>query len=178
VRRGAALILAIALAAAAGACKRAEPGGLDPVRAIRGRLEPRFRTPADGRLTDAQIETYLRVRRAVRGTASEEAAAHALGVDPAEVDWVRGRIIEAFSLLDSRRVAESGTEAYTRAIASLRQARATAGDPRTAAKLDAEIAGAERERAALKRPDPAPRAAAANAARLAPRRAEIEALGP
>lgn len=176
--RGAALLLAILLAAVLAGCKRSEPGTLDPVRAIRGRVEPRFRAPADGRLTDAQIDKYLKVRRAIHGTASEAEAAHELGVDPAEVDWIRARIVEAFSVLDTRRVAEAGAEAYTRAIASLRQAREAARDSRTAAMLDAEIAAAERERAALKTPDPGPPAAAANAVRVASRRAEIEAVGP
>ncbi len=178
MRRGAALLLAVALAAGAAACNRSEPSRLDPVRALRSRVEPRFRTPPDGRLTESQIDAYLKVRRAVRGTASDAEAAHGLGVDPAEFDWVRARIIEALSALDSRKVAEAGIEAYTRALASLRQARDAAGDPRTAAKLDAEIAATERERALLRRPDPVPPAVAVNAVRVAARRAEIESLGP
>lgn len=178
MRRGRALLLAIPLAAAAAGCNRAEPGRLDPVRAIRSRVEPRFRPPADGRLTDAQVDMYLRVRRAVRGTASDATAARELGVDPAEFDWVRARITEALSVLDARHVAQAGAEAYGRAIASLRKAREEAGDPRTTAMLDAEIAAGERERAALRRPDPLPPGIAANAARVAIRRTDIEALGP
>jgi hypothetical protein len=164
--------------AGAVACKPSEPGGLDPVRAIRSRVEPNFRAPADGRLTDAQIDAYLKVRRAVDGTVSDAEKARGLGVDPAEFDWVRARIIEALSALDSRKVAEAGLEPYTRGIASLREARVAAGDPRTAARLDTEIAAMERERALLRKPDPLPPAAVANAARVAPRRAQIESLGP
>ena len=48
----------------------------------------------------------------------------------------------------------------------------------TADRLSPHVRAADRERATLKRADPAPPGAAANAARVAPRRAAIEALGP
>lgn len=178
VRRPPWTFFAIALTAGASACRRGEPGRLEPVRAIRSRVEPAFRPPADGRLTPAQLDTYLKVRRALRGATSDTDAARSLGVDPAEFDWIRARIIEALAVLDARRLAESGLESYGRAIASLRAARESAADSKTAARIDAEIAALERERAALRRPDPAGPAAVANAARVEARRAEIEALGP
>lgn len=178
VRRARSAIPAIVLAASAAACRQNEPGRLDPVQAIRSRVEPAFRAPADGRLTPAHLDKYLKVRRAVRGATSDAEAARGVGVDPAEFEWIRGRIIEALAVLDARRVAEGGLESYARAIASLRAARESAADSKTAARIDAEIAALERERAALHRPDPAAPAAVANAARVEARRAEIEALGP
>jgi len=178
VRRGPSSFLLIALAAGAAACGREEPRGLDPVRSIRSRVEPAFRAPADGRLTDAQLDAYAKVRRAMRGATSGADAARAVGVDPAEFDWIRARIFEALGVLDSRRVGESALESYGRAIASLRAAREAAADPKTGARIDAEIAAFERERAALRRPDPVAPAALANAARVEARRGEIEALGP
>ncbi len=178
VRRATTTFLALALAAGAAACKRDEPGRLNPVRAIRSRVEPGFRPPADGRLTAARLDTYVRVRRAVRGAASDADAARGLGVDPAEYDWIRGRIIEALAVLDSRRVAESGQESYGRAVESLRAARESAADPKTAERIDAEIGALERERAQLRRPDPVAPAALSNAALVEAKRAEIEALGP
>jgi hypothetical protein len=57
-------------------------------------LVPRFRPPADGRLTPEQLDHYVRVRRAARGRTDREAA-RALGIDPDEFFWVRGRILEA-----------------------------------------------------------------------------------
>jgi len=178
VPRAPSTLLLIALAAGAVACGRDEPKRLDPVRAIRSRVELAFRPPADGRLSSAQLDAYVKVRRAIRTATSGAEAARGLGVDPAEFDWIRGRIIEALAVLDSRRVAESGLEGYGRAVAALRAARESAADSKTAARIDAEIAALERERAALRRPDPVAPAALANAARVEARRAEIESIGP
>ncbi len=162
----------------AAGCKGREAGKLDPIRAIRARVEPRFRPPADGRMTGAQVDAYVKVRRAVGSTRSDTRAARELGIDPAEFDWIRARMIEAFGLLDSRAVHEAALESAARAVAALRAARRSALDARTAARLDAEITAAERERAAMRRFDAATPAVVANAALLAPRRAELEALGP
>lgn len=159
-------------------CRRLEPERLDPVRAIRAGAEPRFRAPQDGRLTPAQIDLYLKVRRAA-GRGSDAEAARTIGVDPAEFAWTRARITEGIAAYDSRRVFDAVGESYARGLAALREARRAASDARTAARLDSEIAALERERASLeRRPADAPPAAAANGALVATRRADIDAVRP
>ncbi len=177
-RRLAHLLVSASIAAGPLCCKRVESRSLDPVRAIRSRVESRFRAPADGRLTNAQIDLYLRVRRAAGAAGSDADAARALGASPAEFDWVRGRIVEALGLVDARSATDGALESADRAIATLRETRRAAGDPRCAARVDAEIAGLERERAAMRRPGPVPPGASANTVRVAARRAEIESVGP
>lgn len=170
-------IVGLALLHAA-ACRRDEPRALDPVRALRSRLEPRFQPPADGLLTDAQIDAYLEVRQAMGGR-SESEAARAIGVDPREYFWVRSRILEAVNTLDSRRVTEASLEDYARAIAALREARRSAKEPGTAQRLEGEIAALERERASVRKGmQGVSPASLANAAKVAPRRAAIDAAGP
>ena len=160
----------------AAACRRLETKDLDAVRALRARALPGFRPPADGVFTAAQLAAFLKVRRAA-GNRTEAQAASALGADPAEIAWVRARIVEALLALEARQVTDAAFESYGGAIARLREARRSTRDPKTAARLDVEIAGLERERASLRKGEsPAP-ASLKNAARLAPRRAELLALG-
>ncbi len=155
----------------------------------------RFRPPADGLLTDAQIDRYVRVRRAARGLGgtpgppakpleqtrelrSDEEAARAAGVDPEEFGWVRTRIVEALVALDTAQVSNGAEATYARTIASLREAARSVKDRETLRRMEEQIAGLERERAALKAGDKPPAAVAANARRVASRRGEIEVLGP
>ena len=160
----------------AAACRRLETKDLDAVRALRARALPRFRPPADGVFTAAQLAAFLKVRRAA-GNQTEAQAASAVGADPVEIAWVRARIVEALLALEARQVTDAAFESYGGAIARLREARRSTRDPKTAARLDVEIAGLERERASLRKGEsPAP-ASLKNAARLAPRRAELLALG-
>jgi hypothetical protein len=168
-------ILSLCLAAA---CGRTERASADAVRAVRSRLETRFQPPADGRLSDAQIDMYLRVLRASPTSVSEAAAAREVGASPAEFDWVRARIVEALLVLDSRRATSTVLESYGRAIATLREARRGAVEAAAARRIEGEIAALERERAALRRPDPLVSVVAANAARVQRRRSQIEAAGP
>jgi len=84
-----------------------------------------FRPPTDGRLTEPQVESFLKVEErsrkiravAAKGTAPEQGAtadlraAQELGFNPKEMAWVRDRVREARSarlgdLLD-RHIAES-----------------------------------------------------------------------
>jgi hypothetical protein len=168
--------LALAAAGVVSSCRRFEPRRLDPVRALRSRVRPRFQPPADGLVTERQIQMYLSVRRAA-GSGSDADAARALQADPVEFVWVRDRVVEALMALDARDVAEPVIESYGKAIATLREARRTAREAAAIARLDAEIAALERERAAVRSPDPGP-GAAVNAVRVRPHRAAIEALGP
>jgi len=172
-----ALLASAILACSLGACRKDERVGA-PAPAL-ARIEglARFRPPADGLLTPAQVDRYVRVRRAARGRSGAEAA-RAVGVDPEEYSWVRARVIEALVALDTRKVRTASEETYGKTIAALRQARQSARDREVLRTLDEQIAGLERERASLKQMETPPSAVAANAKRLAPRRAEIEALSP
>ena len=88
----------------------------------------------------------------------------------------RHAIAEALLAIDSREATAAVVESYGRALAALREARKGA-DPSSAAKIDAQIAALERERAGLRRPDPLLAAVAANAGRVERRRTEIESAG-
>jgi hypothetical protein len=171
------LLLTVALLWPVAACRKLEPAGLDPVRALRSRAEPRFRPPQDGLLSDAQIDLYLRARRSP-GRRPQGELARAMALDPAELAWIQARIVEATSALDARAVTDAVDETYGRAIAAVREARRATSDPRAAAKLDSEIAGLERERAALRKSPRFGPAVRHNAERVSARRAEIEPLGP
>ncbi len=100
-----------------------------------------------------------------------------MGVDPGEFGWVRARITEALIALDARQVGDAAYEAYGTALVRLRETRRSTRDPKSAARLEAEIAALERERGTLRRSDSAS-AASKNGARVAARRAELERVGP
>lgn len=136
-----------------------------------------YRPPADGIMTDDQIDRYLRVRRAAKGR-SDADAARALGVSPEEVAWIRGRIVEAVVALDDRRVREATQETYAKAIAALRTARTATRDAERSRSLESDIAALERERATVRREDSPTPALAANVRRVARRRAELETVSP
>jgi len=168
--------LALSVLAAAPACRRFETSELDAVRALRARAGPRFQPPADGLLTDAQVDMFLRVRLAAGRRPPSEVATEQ-GVDPAEFAWVRARIAEALVALDARQVGDAAYDAYGSAIARLRETRRATRDPRASARLDTEIATLERERSTLRRTEAAA-PASRNAARIAGRRAELDRVGP
>jgi hypothetical protein len=155
----------------------------------------RFQPPSDGLLTDAQIDRFVRVRRAARGVwksegprtpppettprlRSDEEAARAVGVDPEEFVWVRARILEALVALDTSQVRSGAETTYARTIASLREASRRVKEQQTLRRMEEQIAGLERERGGLRAGDKPPAAVAANARRVAPRRAELEATQP
>jgi uncharacterized protein (DUF2342 family) len=159
------------------ACGKTEaPAAGKPVAAV-PELARRFAPPADGMLTDTQLDRYVAVRRAARGR-TEADAARALGVDPDEHAWVRARVVEALADLDERRVRTASAETYARTIAQLHETRKSVRDAATAKSIDEQIAGLEKERAAWKKPAPLPPSVAANVRRVEKRRAEIEAPLP
>lgn len=170
---------AVALAASCGRSERPKPrpvalpllpeGGLLPA--------PGFRPPADGVLTDEQVERFIRVRRAAKGRTDAENA-RALGIAPEELSWTRARIIEALVALDERRVRSASAEAYGKALAQLRASRAVTHDADRARALEDQIAALERERASLRREESPSPALARNMQRVAGRRAELEAVAP
>lgn len=133
----------------------------------------RFRPPADGLLTEGQLDRYIRVRRAGRGR-SEEETARAVGVDPEELAWVRSRVVEALVSLDTAQVRSAADGTYARTIAAVKEASKSVKDGETQRRLNEQIVLLERERASLKSPEAPPAAVAANARRVAPRRADLE----
>ncbi len=170
----------ILLLAVAACGRREQAASLDAVRALRSRVEGRFEPPADGHLTEAQIDLYLRVRREAGPAGSNVEAGRVLGALPGEFAWVRGRIVEGLLALDAQKVTSAALESYGKSIAALRDVRRRVADsaPRDAAKLDGQIAALERERATLRASEAVAPGAAANAARIARRRTEIESVGP
>ena len=174
MRRGSQIFVSLALACTLVSCGREAPkpetkSALPAVAPV-----ARFQPPAGGLLTDAQIDHYIRVRRASRGRTDDEAAS-AVGVDPEEYAWARARILEAIVYLEGSQVRVAADGTYSRTIASLREAAKGAKEQETRRKLEDQIAALERERAAAKAPDPIAPGVAANAKRIAPRRAEIQA---
>jgi hypothetical protein len=164
----------LAAGLAAAACRKpAAPAAGLPARPGTA-LTRSFTPPADGLLSDADLDLYLKVRRASKGRPDGDAA-RAVGVDPDRFGWVQARIVEALVALDARRVSDDAAETYGRALASLRETRRSVRDPATADALDAKIAQLDRERAGLRRAETLPPRVAANARRVAPRRAEIAA---
>jgi hypothetical protein len=173
-KRGLVLVL-LALASAAG-CKRVAPPRLDAVRALRNQVRPAFEPPADGLLKPGDVDLFLRVRGRAKSVSVGEALA-AAGADAGEFAWVRARIQEALFALAAERATSASADAYARGIAALREARKAARDPKVTARLDAEIATLERERAGLRRGGPGTAGLSRNVALVARRRVEIEAAG-
>jgi len=156
------------------ACGSPSPKGEAPKTVLPG-IRPvlRFRPPADGLLTEGQLDRYIRVRRAARGR-SEEEAARAVGVDPEELAWVRARVVEALVSLDTAQVRGAADGTYARTIAAVKEATKSVKDGETRRRLNEQIALLERERASLRPPEAPPAPVAANARRVAPRRADLE----
>jgi hypothetical protein len=128
-------------------------------------------------LSDEQVERFLRVRRAAKGRTDAEAA-RALGVLPEELSWTRARIVEVLVALDEKRVREASAEVYAKAVAQLKTAQSAARNPSDARVIEEQIAALEKDRSALRREETPPPSLARNIARVAGRRAELEALAP
>ncbi len=169
--------LALGTAALAAACGKGAPANRLARAAAEStaRLAQRaaFRPPADGALTDRHVDLYVKVRRAAKGRTDADAS-RAVGVDPDEFAWVRSRIIEGLLEADRRRVRAASDEVYGKTIASLRETRRAVRDAATGRSVDEQIGGLERERATLRRAEPVSAALAANARRVAARRADID----
>jgi len=170
-----AAVLLFACAVAIGCDRRGPAPDARPAASAAEALQPRFEPPQDRLLTDRHLELYVRVRRAAKDR-SDADAARALGVDPDEFAWVRARVVEALVALDERRVRDASGETYARAIAALSETRRSVRDPETARTIDSQIAGLEKEASGLRRPDAPPAEIAANARKVAGRRAEIEVV--
>ncbi len=166
--------------AVGGACREERESRTEVVRPVPGgalRLVPRFRPPGDGLLTEAQLDRFLRVRRAAKGRTDAENA-RALGIPEDEFAWTRARIVEALVVLDDRRVREAASETYAHALAQLRSARESTRNPAAVAEIEQQIVALEKERSGMRREETLPPALASNIRRVSARRAEIEAVAP
>jgi hypothetical protein len=152
-------------------CRRAPAAPADNEAAIRERLQKKstavvvteaakteFTPPADGLLTPAQVETFLKVEERARKirevaakagsapgdtVAADLRAAQELGVNPKEMTWVSDRVREARTarlgdFLD-RRITESRRELLRR----LEEEKRTAG-PAEQAEIERRIARVSR----------------------------------
>jgi len=146
----------IPLVAAAG-CGREE--SVAPTPALPA-LERPYRAPLDGRLTEAQVQSYvgaLRAGAARRAARTSEASAAGNATrpdeDPGPADrgsgreellWIRQKVLEAEMRLDGRAAARREVEIDRKAIAALRDASAASTDPATRESLARQIADLER----------------------------------
>jgi hypothetical protein len=177
-RRVSVLLVAAATGLCGLSCRRESTGrdaGTSGPSAAPAILRPVFQPPSNRLLTDRHLDVYVKVRRAARDR-SEADAARALGIDPDEFAWVRARIVEALVALDEAHVRQESSETYGRTIASLRQTLKSVRDPQTARTVEAQITGLERERTGMRVSDPLPADIAANARKVAGRKAELEAV--
>lgn len=134
------------LAAASAGCGSPDPGPGVPTSAPLTRAETRdvYRPPADGRVTSAQVETYLsildRVRLDLRGARptpagdplttvpADVAAARARGVNVEEFLWVKERVLEADAAAMTVRLNAAALALLERTLADLRARRSDAAD--------------------------------------------------
>ncbi len=175
------MVLAAVMALTAG-CNRSD-AQMTPRRAGEAlrqaarRLGPPFRPPADGLVTDQQVDQFIRVRRAAKGRTDAETA-RALEIAPEEIAWTRARVVEVLVALDEKRVREASAEVYAKALTSLKAARVKTRDPADSRVLDEQIAALERERATVRQEETPSQVLLTNMRKIAGRRAELEALAP
>jgi hypothetical protein len=127
-------------------CGSPDPGPGIPTSAPLSRAETRdvYRPPADGRVTAAQVETYLsildRVRLDLRGARptpagdplttvpADVAAARARGVNVEELLWVKERVLEADAAAMTARLNASALALLEKTLGDLKARRADAAD--------------------------------------------------
>jgi hypothetical protein len=150
--------IGIVAIAAAIAC-----GGEAPVaRAPSGPTERLYRPPADGRLTEAQVQAFVARLRAPKAAAREaDEGASPDGRRATDEDlWVRQKVLEARMRIDERTAARREAEIDRKTAEALRGAAASSTDPATRDSIAKQIAdlerrAAEREKDARKPGDPA-----------------------
>ncbi len=137
-----------------------------------------YRPPADGRLTEHQVQAYVAATRALaaRGGRAAPRDAIAPGAPPARLDgdegvafdgkpageeylWVRQKVLEAEMRLDEKASARREAEIDRKTAESLRETASASTDPSTRDSLaheigDLERRAAEREKDARKAGDP------------------------
>jgi hypothetical protein len=147
--------------APAGEAKAVKPVGESRREAVRpGEEIARYRPPADGRLTERQIEMYIEVERREREMRAADLAtarfraARELGYDPNEIAWVETRVREAERATASRTLEKRLTVGRERYLAALETERRQTGDGAKRTRLTEQIADFRRRagRSALQIP--------------------------
>jgi hypothetical protein len=140
------LVLAVPMAAGLVTCRAVHHVAGEGVPEPRKAGTPRFTAPADGRLSEAQIEMFLRVRPREQAILdqpggdppeAEVRAAREAGVEPEEYRWVKERIVR--SVLVRYRVAYQNL-GRGRMMRDLILARTVIGDPVAQEEIGRQIA--------------------------------------
>lgn len=148
----------VPLVAAAG-CGREEPLARTP--AALPAVERLYRPPANGRLTETQVQSYVASLRSAAARRTEGSPAPGVsprsspgpdeepgsfegGTGREELLWIRQKVLEAETRLDERAAARREVEIDRRAVAALRDASAASTDPATRQSLARQIADLER----------------------------------
>lgn len=149
-------------AAAALACGREATVARAPSASA---VERPYRPPADGRLTERQVQEYVAaLRSAAPAGAARESADEAGSPDASartdEALWVRQQVLEAEMRLDERAAARREAEIDRKTADTLRGVAAASTDPATRETLARQVAdlerrAAEREKDGRKPGDPA-----------------------
>jgi hypothetical protein len=171
-RRGVSFVLLV-LGACAASCGRRSPQAAAPEPPTAPSLEARreaYRPPADGKLTDKQVERYLSVLEKVRAArraggapaaapsgdaldmvSADVAAARAQNQNAEEYLWVKERILEAEAAIMAARLNTNVGAMVDRTLADLKAKRADAADEASRKLLSEQIASFEAEAERLKK---------------------------
>lgn len=193
------LLAALAL----GACRDGTPPAGGPPESRRSAAAGRegYRPPADGILTAAQVQAFVKVREATvralstpggraplegeegisdasEARAAEVRAARSLSVPVEEHFWVRERILEAEAADLTAKLNADVLALLERTLASLRNRRPAAPDDASRQLLDEQIATFEAEAARVRREagEKEPESVRANLKVLAPFRGRLSAI--
>ena len=108
-----------------------------------------YQPPADGRLTEQQVERYLEVRERalkIRGERREDLAtadlrvARELGYNPKELRWIEERVLEARVSRLGEQLDQRIDASRRQFVAGLQEERKTATDPARRTEIDRLIA--------------------------------------
>jgi hypothetical protein len=167
--RASSLWWVLVAAAAAVGCGGGEPANRSPLLPA---IQRPYRPPADGRLTERQVQAYVAAVRTTASRASsspsaaspggrsdEEPVSSGSGSGAEELVWIRQKVLEAETRLDARSAARREVEIDRKAAAALREASASSTDRSTRDSLARQIAdlerrAAEREKEGRKPGDP------------------------
>ena len=183
------------LATVCAGCGSKDAGPGIPTSAPLSRAETRdvYRPPADGRVTAAQVETYLsaldRVRLDLRGARptpagdplttvpADVAAARARGVNVEEFLWVKERVLEADAAAMTARLNASALAMLEKTLGDLAARRADAADEGSRKLLAEQTAQFEGEVERIRRESKVrePESVRANIKTLEPFRARLAA---
>jgi hypothetical protein len=203
-RRPSSLLVVVALLGAAclsGACREkarkaveaelSKQGAEGSLRLLDDASADRYSPPADGKLTNRQVEVFLLVQRKFAGilrsegasakvdSGLEERLAKEAGAGGDELLWIRGRVVEALLARSRRDMARSFEKLLEDDLDQLRRSLEAASDPRSRTLVEERIRAVEEELSkARSRPQQAvDRGTLFNVELLAPHVTEIETLG-